>query len=52
MLINGYGDTVKEPDFCKEVIDAKCGVHNHWCPKNITTHHGVRLWKNIIELWK
>ncbi|XP_015164913.1 uncharacterized protein [Solanum tuberosum] len=40
-----YGQT--EVGFWKDVIKAKYGIQDHWCPKESNEPHGVGVWKHI-----
>ena len=40
-----YGQT--EAGFWRDIIKAKYGIQDHWCPMESTEPHGVGVWKHI-----
>ncbi|WMV55702.1 hypothetical protein MTR67_049087 [Solanum verrucosum] len=40
-----YGQT--EVGFWRDIIKAKYGIQDHWCPMKSTEPHGVGVWKHI-----
>ena len=40
-----YGQT--KAGFWRDIIKAKYGIQDHWCPMKSTEPHGVGVWKQI-----